>query len=491
MKTSLQRSAGAITICLGAVAILTSCASDSRTISAPARPNLTSHSSSEKVAICHKPESGGDILEVGAPALTAHLAHGDYVTTLRVSHSGGQSDDGVHFNRIGDALTAARDGRLARGELTSAACRITIVASAETYQGTVSLQASGIERFPLIVDVPDITLRGALAMGLDNAGRATGAGTGDAETTLSPVEPLPVIAGVSTPIIIANAHPGGSAGHGLVVTGFVFESGHDARVASGGQGVLSVRAERLVVRGNRFGTGFTESIDVRSGSGAVEQNYLGGIAGTGTCDVCLAGPGRFTATGNHLLAGGIPGMVVSGVISVPVPSGVEPLVIPATAETWAEFRNNEVRDHQLTPVGTGIRVDAVGVGAPNVHNTVHAVIRDNLVANNRFGFIVHAGFSTVPNLTSDVDVTYGGNVIQQSCQAKLLVSLSRHQTALNLKISPYLVNATFGVALGGDLSWSEAWFGHAAGYGNTLIVDGQTIANGNHQFYSASGCPGL
>jgi hypothetical protein len=90
-----------------------------------------------------------------------------------------------------------------------------------------------------------------------------------------------------------------------------------------------------------------------------------------------------------------------------------------------------------------------------------------------------------------VDVTLGGNRIQQSCQAKLLVSLSRHTTALGLTNNPYLLNSTFRLSLHGDPSWDEAWYGHAAGFGNTLIVDGDTIPSGGRQFYDAAGCPGL
>jgi hypothetical protein len=88
-------------------------------------------------------------------------------------------------------------------------------------------------------------------------------------------------------------------------------------------------------------------------------------------------------------------------------------------------------------------------------------------------------------------VTLGDNVIQQSCQAKLLVALSRHQTALGLNANTSLLNSTYQLSLGGHVDWNDVWFAHAAGFGNTLIVDGQTIANGSRQFYSAAGCPGL
>jgi hypothetical protein len=43
-------------------------------------------------------------------------------------------------------------------------------------------------------------------------------------------------------------------------------------------------------------------------------------------------------------------------------------------------------------VGVGIQLDAVGVLAPNVHGTIHAIVQDNLLVNNRFGMIVHAAF---------------------------------------------------------------------------------------------------
>lgn len=39
-------------------------------------------------------------------------------------------------------------------------------------------------------------------------------------------------------------------------------------------------------------------------------------------------------------------------------------------------------------------------------------------------------------------------------------------------------------------AYCDAWFGHPDGFGNTLIVDGQTIPNGVRAFYDDNGCPG-
>jgi hypothetical protein len=447
------------------------------------------HAAPDTVAICHFSDSHAAVIDVGPPALAAHLVHGDYVTTLIVDPSADQPADGVHFESLSTALEVVREVRLAHGELLSAACRITIVVAAGEHRGTALEPAAGdIEHFPLVVDVPDVTLRGALLMQLDERARATGLSAGGGETVLRPLEPLPILAGSSTPLILVNAHPGGSAGNRVVVEGFVFRSGHDPVVDAGGQGVLSLRVSGLVIRGNRFEEGFTESIDLRTGSGDVIQNHLSGTAGT--CDICLAGPGTFRAVGNRMLAGGIPGVTVDGVVSLPVPSGVEPIVLPESAETSAEILNNEVRDHLRVPVGVGIRIDALGIGAPNVRNTVHAIVRDNLIVNNRFGLIVHAAFP-VPNTVrrGDVDVSLGGNVFEQTCQARLLVSLSRHTTALGLSANPYLLDSTFQLDLGGDVNPDAVWYSHPAGFGNTLVIDGQVIANGSRQSYSAVGCP--
>jgi len=471
--------------------LLTACVSDVPTVSLSSDLASSLASAAGKVDVCHKPATDGRILEIGFPALAGHLAHGDYVSTLLVSHEAVESSDRVHFATIGAALASAAASRAAAGELEAGACRITILVAAGTYSGTVGAASGSLEHFPVIVDVPDITLHGALAMALDDKGRATGESTTGEETVLTPVEPLPFVNLLSTPIIVANAHPGGSAGNGLIVEGFVFQSGHEPLAATaGGQAVLSLRATGLVIHGNRVEGGFTESFDLRAGSADVIENHLFGTGGT--CDVCLAGPGTYGARGNRLLAGGIPGIGATPTVALPVPPGVEPYVLPATAEVWVNIRNNEIRDHQRTPVGVGIRMDAVGVGAPNVHGTIHAVVQDNLLVNNRFGMIVHGAFPAAgTDRRGDVEMTLGGNVFQGTCQANLYVAFSRHTFGLGLpNVNPTrLQNSTFRLTLNGDVGVDDLWYYHPAGFGNTLVVDGSEIANGTRQFYDGAGCP--
>lgn len=454
-------------------------------------PPLAGHA----VPICHRVAHEPRIMIVPAAAVAAHLAHGDYLTTLIVDPSQPGANDGRHFPRITDALEAARTGRLARGELVQADCRVTIAISAGVYDGLGTTDPGpGLERFPLVVDVPDLTLRGAFAAEVDGGGRATGVAATGLESVLNPVMPLPNfdtpcaggLCSWTMPLIIANAHPDGSAGHGLVIEGLVMRSGHPAGSAGvSGQGVFSMRVQGLVIRGNRFESGFSESIDLRVGEAVIDRNHFGG--GGGTCDICVAGPGDFTITGNRLLAGGIPGILTAPTILIPVPPGVEQYELPATALVTAAVVNNEVRDHQRLPVGVGIRITTVARGGPNVAGMSRVTVQDNLLVNNRFGLFIEAAFPVNGSLLlGDADVTLGGNTFQSSCQADMLVAFTRHAAALGIAVQPYLRNSTYSVKLNGDLQAGDIWYGHPAGLDNTLIVDGVTFPNGIVHAYEAA-----
>jgi hypothetical protein len=466
---------------LGAALILASCSGEPPT-GANDAPLSADQASASRTSVCHRTGPSGVILTVPRPALTAHLRHGDYLTSLVVSHTSGQPDDDTHFYRIGDALAAARAGRLARGEGRTAACRITITVAAGNFRGTTG-GATGrdLEHFPLVVDVPELTLRGATVMQLDAKGRATG-GAVDQSTSLTPIEPLGSLDIV--PLILANGHPGGSAGHGFTVEGFVMRSGW-GNLGSGSFAVLGVRVRRLIIRGNRFEAGFDVPIDLRETSASIERNH---ISGTGLCDICLAGPGDFKVTSNRLMRGALEGILTTPAIGVPSAPGVEPTIPPANALLTAEITNNEVRDHRRLPSGAGIRIGAIGLGAPDTHGTSHVTIRDNLLVNDTFAMMVEGSFPGEKS-RGDIDVTLGGNVFRRSCQADLLVGFARHTTALGLNEDSYMVNSTYRLSLGGDLPFGAAWFSNPTGFGNTLIVDGRTIAHGSRRFFDEESCP--
>ncbi len=465
--------------CLGGVILLFSCSGDSPT-GPPDIPQSLSHASSGGYSVCHRAGKAGEIIRVSASELAAHRAHGDYLSSLWVSHDNGQPDDAAHFRRIGDALDAAREGRLARSELHSAACRITITVAAGEFRGTDDFANTdrSLEHFPYVIDVPDITLRGALVMKLDANGRATTSSETHQVTTIQPTAPLSDLGGNGLILIIAD--PGTSSGNGLTLEGFVLRSGRMPGLEAAGFGVLSFQATGLTIRGNRL-QGLVETIDLQGSTAVVESNH---ISDGGQCDLCIAGPGVYRVVGNKILAGGTHGIFSSPAINTE-PTGSGP------SEIFAEIINNEVRDHRQQPISAGIRVGTVGLGAPDVHGVSHLRIRNNLLVNNGFGLMVDALFPQPDTrLRGDLELTATGNDIRRSCQANVLVAFTRHFAAFEPGGGPYLLHSTYRLTLGGDSRFSDAWFSNPPGFGNTLIVNGREIAHRTREFFDETTCPG-
>lgn len=492
MRSRFEGALIALALCGTIATILASCSSDDRSPES-VDAALANRTHSDSYSMCHRSGSSGTESEVAASGMSARRNRGDYLTKLYVSHDADLPSDGAHFRRIGDAIAAARAGRLARGETQRAACRITIDVAAGVYSGDfLDSTNTSLEFFPMVIDVPDITLRGAYVPQLSRNGRPTGLGTSSAATTLSPVEPLgfDALTGASIGIFTANGHPNGSAANGLIIEGFVFQSDQPADGDGGGQGITAARVENISILGNRFEGGFTESIDLRSSTGVVRRNHLGGTAGS--CDICLAGPGAYEGSSNMLLAGGIPGILVVPSFGLALVSEVEQFISPDKSRVDVDLFNNEIHDHLRMPVGVGIRLGAIGVGSPDVAGHVQARVHDNVLVNNRFGMIFEAAFPVAgTKLKGDIDASIYGNKFVQSCQTNLLIALSRHTTVLGLTNFPYLLNSTYRIDLNGNLKFRDVWYGDPSGFGNRLFVNGHLIPNGARQFYSADGCPNL
>jgi len=251
-----------------------------------------------------------------------------------------------------------------------------------------------------------------------------------------------------------------------------------------------------VIRGNRFERGLTSATDLRASSARVAFNY-GNSLGL-NCGHCLAGPGRYLAIGNTLIDGGLGGIYVSAAVApLPLSLGanagaeVEPYVLPASASVDAALINNEIRGHQRLPIGFAVRVLALGPASATVPQSTRVFLGGNDLSENTFGVILDAGFPQGTALKKgDLDVTFRGNTIAGNCQTNLLVAFTRHTGALGTTSNPYLQNSTFDLRLGRDLAWANAWYSHPDGNGNTLVVDGATIANGQQVAYDPTElCP--
>ncbi|MEP6779144.1 MAG: vanadium-dependent haloperoxidase, partial [Gemmatimonadaceae bacterium] len=424
--------------------------------------------------------------------LAKYKAKGDYITSLIVDKAS-TPGDGIHFKTITDALAAARATRVAKNETQTAGCRITISVASGTYTGsTASSTDPSIEQLPLVIDVPMISIVGAFKMAVDAQGRATGAGTDTGATIIVPVPALKVVGtgptSVSEEIFVVNGQVNGSKAVDDVIEGFVMRSGHAATdVSTGGQGVFSMRAQNLTVRGNKFEGNFTERIDLRASSALVERNHTSGLGAS--CTICAAGPGAFTVKDNRIMeGGGIDGILGLPLTGLGIPSIIEPFTLPDAAAVSVTVVNNEVRGKEAAPMGVGIRFAAMGSQAPNTSGSTVATVTGNSIVNARFGVMVEAGFPVATGaLRGDIDFTSSGNTVSGSCQIDFYIALTRHATGVGVNNNfPFLKNSTYKLTLGGDLNFANAWYVHPTGFNNTLIVNGATIPNGQKQSYDAA-----
>lgn len=453
----------------------------------------------ESLSVCHVSGATGSLMDIRASELSEHRSHGDYVASIVVRKANPLNGDGIHFARITDAIASARASRVFRGETSTALCRITIAVAPGVFTGSVNDSVNtSLEALPLTIDVPDITLQGSYVMPLDAKGRATavpGASGGSSATTLlaSPglvsIRTGNALDKYAEPLIVVNSHPNGPRGDGAIIEGFILQSGNDAAGATvGGNAVWAMRAKGLVVRGNQIEGGFSEPVEMRASVGRIERNVLTGRGGS--CALCIFGPGDYQVTANRQVGlTGRLGVLVFPTIFTAVPPNVEQLVLPATALVTATVTNNELRDHQEVPFGIGVRVAAIGPGAPDVVGSARVVVQDNDLSSNRFAVVAEAGF-LVANTAQrgSIDLTLKGNVLTSSCQAGLLVAFNSQANAVGSQAGLSTRNSSYAVTLGDDIAWGSVWYSHPAGAGNSLMVDGKPIENGLRAAYDPKGC---
>jgi hypothetical protein len=430
------------------------------------------------IDICHLTGSGGSVKSVSLSNWPAHRSHGDYALQWQVDPQTGIAGDGIHFVRISDAVSAADSTRRKNSEKSSAACRITISVAPGNYTGSFDVISSTLERFPIFMGVPDVTLRGALEMPNDDKHRASGAGTAGA----SIIKPDRGLTATETMVVIAD-DTSGYHGNGVTVENFRFRSGYDTLgTVNGGIGVGALRVRDILVRGNHFERTVFTAIDLRASRGVIENNYAN-FLGT-ACGVCLAGPGSYDVNNNRIVEGGFVGLFAAPVVVLPnFPMGtirsivVAPYVAPAVAADTASINNNDISNqrHHSNGFGTGIRLVTFSSGAAvNTAQSGKIRLSRNTLFHNTFAISIDANtpLNASPTVPGNIDVTLTKNVIGPSCRNNLLVSFTRISHTLGTTTQGYLLNSTYTVSLGGDTPWSSAWYDNPSGNGDTLRVDG-------------------
>lgn len=490
---------------LAALAVLPSCTGEQPHLLTPTAATAAKGTGG-KVDVCHNPDGfDGRIIEISRHAMASHIDHGDYVTSLYVDKQG-TSGDGVHFKRITRAVRAADSTRRANKEKRAAACRITIMVAAGTYHGSYYTTNDTLETLPVFIGVPDITLRGALPMPLDAESRALGSSAVGASIIAPdrPMIPNLQFGPTAEALVVVADDVTGYHGNGAIVENFRFRSGHNpAGSTAGGIGIGVLRVQDVIVRGNHFEPAVYTAIDSRASTATLASNY-GRRLGSG-CNLCIGGPGNYKITGNRMIEGGFVGLFLAPVAvrpNHPMGMNLDAIVVPAysaplVVANVATISNNDISNHRGNAQGSGagIRLLSWVFDAPASSQSSVIRLEGNTLRHNVVGLIVDANTTPVtspPLVPGNIDVRLAGNTIGPSCKNSLLVSFTRFSRTLGASSTQaYLSNSTYRLSLGGDTSWSDAWYDNSMGSGNTLLVDGATISPAKRISPSdnPAGCP--
>lgn len=390
-----------------------------------------------------------------------------YVDTA--ANPGGDGSENNPFRRITDALAQAR---LTWQVNTNS--KIEIWVKPGTYVGGHSNTDPNIEDLPIRLDVPNLKLKGSTSMLLDDHDLPTGEIESGKESLLKAEPPL---AANQSLLIIAPTDPV-LTGQGSEVSKLSFNIGN-APSAVRGTAISVESVQDFTIRNNFMTGGGDAGIRTRASSGKIQGNYITEV-GAGT--IILAGSGSSPASvifsGNRSVNNFFGGLVLNG--SAITDASFDRL--SAVAE------DNDLSDSNANPVagqGFGIRVIAVRHDPPNqgTSGNVTATISRNRITNNKFGFMIDAGFpyrtfggspdARLHNGT--LNLSLAGNEVIGNLMSPALISFTRNTATLTpsqLSQWKYLERSTFDIT-DSDGNLNGYWFDHPV----SDPLDGRTLQN--------------
>ena len=389
----------------------------------------------------------------------------------------------THFATVQAALAKARSDRLSPNFSPSEEIVIHV------FSGRYA------ETLPLILDVPNLRLKGETNLITDDQGLPTGF----VHQTETQLIAYPPVTGVQT-IFLIGPTSSVLTGTRVTVEGFVLDAGN-VKSAQDGRDITIDRAQDFSIRRNVLTGSAALAVDARASSGTIEENLIDGNG----CGACLsagnkATPARYSFLRNRSVKNELAGVLVSGSSydGVQSPALVPPSPGTVFDDVTADVSDNDVSDNNRYPTfSTGIRLFAILPGIPAAQSTgkLKATVTNNTITNNSFGVSIDAGFPfrTDTRLWSaKFQTTFFGNTIVASTTAAALITFTRNTTALSrkeLKDYKYLQDSTIAITdWDGDLS--GYWFDNPATdpmdgriLNNKLTVNGVTIPNGRNFSY--------
>jgi Right handed beta helix region len=396
---------------------------------------------------------------------------------------GGDGSKQAPFRRITDAVNYVRGFPLGRG--------FEILVEPGTYVGRYSNTDPGLEDLPIVLDYPNLKLKGSTSMLADENGLPTGEIEPGRKSLLIAQPPLATDQNL---ISITGTNPLLS-GQGVEVSKLTLDGGNAPTAARGT--VIFVRlVQDFVIRNNYVTGGAFQGIQTTASSGKIQGNYITQVG----CGACIfagstTSPANVTFSGNRSNNNFFGGVLLNG-------AGISD---PAFDRLSAVVDGNDLSDSKANPVvsqGFGVRVIVVRHDPPDqgTSGNVTATISNNRISNNRFGFSIDAGFPyrTFPTGTSNPDARLHNGTLSLSLKdnevignlmSPALISFTRNSATLapsQLTQWKYLEHSTFDIT-DSDGELNGYWLDHPVFDSidgrllqNILRINGVEISNGRY-----------
>ena len=415
-----------------------------------------------------------------------------YVDAAAVA--GGDGSKHNPYRRITDAVNQARAIWQAD---TKSKAKFEIEVAPGTYIGSYTNTGPTIEVLPILIDFPNLKLRGGTSMLEDENDLPTGVfETGKNSLLVA----QPALTG--NQMLLKIAPPSVDKSKGIEVSNLSFDMGYTmTQTPAGGIAIEVERSQDFILNNNFVTGGFnyptggaTAGIDIRASSGKISGNYIT-KSGCGAC-VSLgnaSSPAQIVFTGNRSINNANYGLLMGGDITA---SGYDTLS--------AVVEENDLSDNNINAnQGGGIRVIVVKHDPPDLATSgnVTVFISDNRISNNNFGYSIDAGFpyrvfngSPDPRLhTGTVNLSLEDNEVVGNLRAPALITFNRNTATLNPGSSTngvtrfkYLEHSTYNIT-DADGELNGYWFDHPVSDSvdgrtlqNTLRINGVVIPNGRY-----------
>ena len=382
--------------------------------------------------------------------------------------AGSCSSPQVPCLRITDALARAREIRyeqmLEPGFSEETVRAIEIIITPGSYVGTFGDNTEGrLEEYPLLINVPRVTLRGATRLALDERGRPkrplsdaafAAAVLNDSNNTVLLMKEQEVRQANEYVILILPttrlATGQRSGGAGVTIEGLSFNVGPGA---GNGAVVAADRANGFTARGCAFAS--VGPLEMANSSGQIEGNlfYKGRVGAIFVRAPDASQPNEIVVRNNvaiqkengglYLSAAGFNGAVGINGISIynlkrhAAEFQYEPFVMPAHTYANALVENNLFTGAGVgSPLlGYGVRIAGSDgqVSAPGTRGEMDVTLRRNELTNNRDGFTLDASFrhrSSSGTWKMDIRVYLEDNTVSANSRSSAAMSFTGIRTAL-------------------------------------------------------------